>query len=138
MECPVTTVTSQWSSSPSNANSNASSHRRRHSSATSTFHGCDAIAETSLAHCSLDVTVVTVVLALSADAMASTTRGARSFGTGCVRERRGGESSVSVSRLVGCWSIRGSLKDHNGEGFRVVRTAGWASSDAARAEILPA
>ena len=57
---------------------------------------------TSRAHCSLDVTVVTVVLALSADAMASTTRGARSFGTGCVREGRGGEASVSVSRLVGC------------------------------------
>jgi hypothetical protein len=92
---------------------------------------------TSRAHCSLDVTVVTAVLALSADAMASMIRGARSFGTGCVREGRGGEASVGSSD--GRWeSIRGSLKDYDGEGFRVVRTAGWASSDAARAEILPA
>ena len=69
--------------------------------------------------------------------MASMIRGARSFGTGCVREGRGGEASVGVSD--GLWeSIRGSLKDYDGEGFRGVRTAGWASSDAARAEILPA
>lgn len=92
---------------------------------------------TSRAHCSLDVTVVTAVLALSADAMASMIRGARSFGTGCAREGRGGEASVGASD--GRWeSIRGSLKDYDGEGFRGVRTAGWASSDAARAEILPA
>jgi hypothetical protein len=53
------------------------------------------------------------------------------------REGEGSRRSASLGWL-GAWSIRGSLKDHNGEGFRVVRTAGWASSDAARAEILPA
>ena len=81
---------------------------------------------------------MTAVLALSADAMASMIRGARSFGTGCAREGRGGEASVGASS-DGRWeSIRCSLKDYDGEGFRGVRTAGWASSDAARAEILPA
>jgi len=99
---------------------------------------------TRRAHCSLfrALTCDVCADALSADAMASTTRGARSFGTGCVAaEGRGARGGVG-QRLstLGCvgfdFAVRSRI--YVGEGFRVVRTAGWASSDAARAEILPA